>query len=554
MTMLLSSVILQPFFILFLIIAIPFGSAFDRRECYTKAQNLLSNHSLSPTSPFFFRDTFDSPPYNGIENMTLTLDGCVALCGPKQSWYTDVGPRLTVWLIPVLLLLANVEVGPLGKFNWLAILHLLGDPIDSIWSLLHKLDAWDRCSALAARCDDVCPSCQRVIASVFAGHEEVQGPRINLERYLESLLQQPIRATHFNEWRRAAVRLADSRTAALGRTAFALLLYVFQLICAFVPSVGGGSSSPPGGRIATSVLLSWLVPAILISNAVGSLPSRQTAYTILADLAAHTGDNTFHVMDQRSVFLPAFSFIARARSTGYFPAVGWSGAMYMYRPWKLRYITTTRHRHRHMLLLATLAAAPVLVGLIGGVLILWYQLPVGLNCRHVWLVGVGLLWIASAFMTLLTHNSGFVTGVYHWRFTLIKDACIAIPSLLAMFLSGVGVFNFCWCWSGPFQYVGKGRVPLPETVYLINAKSVYPMIVGVTLLLQIAMVMGVAVMWRRGLWLLRWGEKRRRAEWDRTLGLELYKCTCDGKGSWHSRQESELSLLNPGLRAISLGS
>ena len=234
--MLLSSMIFKPFFFFFLVIAIPFGSAFDRAECFTKAKNLLSNHSLSPTSPFFFRDTFDSPPYNGIENMTLTLDGCDALCGPKQTWYTDVGPRLTVWLIPVLVLLVNVEVGPMGRYNFLAILHLLGDPIDSIWSLLHKLDAWDRCSALAARCDDVCPSCQRVIA----GHEEVQGPRIKSERYFESLLQQPMRATHFNEWRRAAVRLADSRTAALGRTVFALLLYVFKLICSLVPAICGG--------------------------------------------------------------------------------------------------------------------------------------------------------------------------------------------------------------------------------------------------------------------------------------------------------------------------
>lgn len=553
MTMPVSPLTLELFFLFFFIIAIPFGSAFERDECFTKAQKLLSNHSLSPTSPFFFRDTFDSPPYNGIENMTLTLDGCDALCGPKQTWYTDVGPRLTVWLIPVLLLLANVEVGPLAKSNFLAILHLLGDPIDSIWSLLHKLDAWDRCSALAARCDDVCPSCQRVIASVFAGHEEVQGPRIQSERYFEALLQQPIRATHFNEWRRAAVRLADSRTAALGRTAFALLLYVFQLICAFVPAVGGGSPSPPGGRIATSVLLSWLAPAILIGNAIGSLPSRQTVYTILADLAANTGDQTFHVMDQRSVFLPTFSSLARARSTEYFPAVGWSGAMYMYRPWKLRYVTTARHRHLHTLLLATLAAAPVLVGLIGGVLILWYQLPVGPNCRHVWLIGVGLLWIASAFMTWMTHNSGFATGVYHWRLTLIKDACIAIPSLLAMFLSGVGVFNFCWCWSGPFQYPGKGRVPLPETVYWNNAKSVYPTIVGVALLLQLAMVAVVAVVWRRGLRLLRWGEKKRRVEWNRTLGLELYECRCGGgTKSWRSRRESELSLLNPGLRVVSL--
>lgn len=528
---------------LFFIVAVPLVSAFDRSGCRERALNLLSNQSLSSTSHFFFRDSFQSPPYNGPDNITLSRIGCNAICGPEQTWYKDIGPRLTVWLIPILLLLANVELSPVDKHNFLAILHLLGDPIDSNWSLLHKLDAWDRCSTLAARYDDICPSCQRVIASIFAAHEEVQGPRIKSERYFEALLEQRSQATHFNEWRRAAVRLADSRTTAFGRTVFAFLLYVFQLICAFVPEVGGGSFSPPGGRIATSVLLSWLVPAILIINAIGNLSSRRTAYDILADLAMDTRDDTLHVIEECSDFLPTFPSIARACSTEYCHALSWSGAIYTYRPWKLCYVTFTRHRHRYTLLLATLAAAPVLVGLVGGVLILWYQIPVGLNCRHIWLVSVAVLWIVSASITSMTHHYGLATGKYHWRFILIKDACVAVPSLAIMILSVIGLFNFCWCWSGPFQYSGIGRVPLTETIYFQNAKSVYPIIVGGTLLLQIIIVLAVAVLWRRGFQLLRWSEKTRRAERNRAINRGICECMCDGDGNkgWQPSQESELS-------------
>lgn len=536
-----------------LLVALPLGSAFDRDSCFSETQQLLSNHTLPSTSPYFFRDTFDSPPYNGVDNMTLTLDGCNALCGPKQTWYTDIGPRLTVWLIPVLLLVANVELSPLDKRNFLAVLHLLGDPIDSIWSLLHKLDAWDRCSVLAGRCSDVCPSCQLVIASIFAVHEEVQGPEIKSQRYFEALLQRRSLATHFNEWRHAAVRLADSRTNDLSRTLLALLLYVLQLVAAFVPEIGGAPSGPPGGRIATSVLLSWLVPAILLSNAIGNLPSRRTAYDILARLGADTGDDPFHVADQHSVFLPTFPSFARACSTEYFSALGWSGGIYTYRPWKLRYVTSSRHRHLRTLLLITLAAAPVVIGFVGGVLILWYQLPMGLNCRHVWLVGVTVLWYASAFITFVTHRRAFATGMYHWRFVLIKDACVAMPSFLIMFLSASGLFNFCWCWSGPFQYLGKGRVPLPEIVYLKNAKSIYPTIVGVTLLLEIAVVIMAAVVWRRGLRLLRWSEKTRRREWDRVMGREVCECVRGDDGSRQSSLASEMPLLKPGARVTVAG-
>ena len=541
--------------LLHLLVAIPLGSAFDRIGCHLKTLDMLSNHSLSPTSDFFFRDSPQSPPYNGPENVTLNFIGCKAICGPEQTWYFDIGPWLTVWLIPVLLLLANVEPSPVDKYNFLAILHLLGDPIDSIWSLLHKLDAWDRCSALAARCNDVCPACQRVIASIFAAHEEVQGPRIKSERYFEALLEQRSQAAHFHEWRRAAVRLADSRTASFGRTVFAFLLYIFQLICAFIPQVGGGSNSPPGGRIATSVLLSWLVPVILIINAVGNLTSRRAVHDILADLAEKTRDHAFKLTEERSEFLPAFPFLARAGSTEYFPALTWSGAIYTYRPWKLRYITSThQHHHRllHTLLLATLAAAPVLIGFVGGVLILWYQIPVGLNCRHIWLVGVSVLWIISAMITSITYTSRFATGKYHWRFILIKDACIAAPSLTMMILSEIGLFNFCWCWSGPFhQYsssFSRGRVPLLETVYFQNDKSVYPIIVGVALLLQLIMVLVVAVLWRRGFRLLRWREKTRRMEWDHAMKSrsrgqegsyeeERIKCNCGDDDVGHKDKD-----------------
>ena len=530
------------------LLASRFAHAFDRDACLSKTQELLSQNPALNDS-FFFRDTFGGPRYDGPDNMTLTLQGCEAICGP-WTWYTDIGPRLTIWLVPILILVANVELSPLDKRRFFALLHLLGDPIDSLWSLLHKLDAWDRCSTLAARCDNVCASCQRVIAAVFAGHEEIQGPRLVSEREFDMLLQQYGQAKHFSEWRRAAVRLADGRTDELGRTVLAFLLYVLQLIAAFVPEVGGASSSPPGGRIATGVLLAWLVPAIMFSNAIGNLPSRRTAYDVMADLAANTSDEGLDIPNRRSVLLPTFSSVARQSSASYFASLGWSGAIYTYRPWKLHYVTSTPHRHLHTLLLGFLATAPVLFGFIGGFLILWYQLPEGLNCRHVWLVGVTLLWFLSATLTWLTYRPGIATGRYHWWLTLVKDACVAIPSLLAMFLSGVGLFNFCWCWSGPFQYPNVGRVPLPEKVYQENAKSKYPTIVGVVLALELAIFVGSMLYWRRGLKLLRWSEATCREEWERAEGGKECKCICISGRPRLSSQVSEISLFKPGAIVV----
>ena len=489
-----------------LLVLLPIASAFDRDLCLQTALDSLSNQSLSPHSSYFFRDTPLSPSYNGPSNMTFTLAGCDAFCGPQQTWYTDIAPRLTVWLLPVLLLLANVELSPLDKRRFFALVHWLGDPIDSIWSLLHKLDAWDRCCALAEEneCADLCPRCQHVVAAVFAGFEEVQGPRIASEDEFKTLLpkDRDTLARNFVGWRRAAVRLADGRTDELSRTALAFLLYVFQLVAAFVPAIGGVPSSPPGGRIATSVLLSWLVPAIFLSNAVGNLTSCRTACNVVTDLTANTGgDAPFDVLQP------------------------WSGAIYAYRPWKLRRIRSSPKQHRRRtLFIGLLAAVPVLLGFFGGVLVLWYQLPTGLNCRHLWLFGVTMMWLMSALITCITHGPLFAAGVYHWHLTLIKDAVIAVSSLLIMFLSGVGLFNFCWCWSGPFQYSSTGRVPLTVTVYLENSKSVYPLIVGVTLLLEIGVFVIAAVVWRRGFSLLRMSDESRRKEWERVRSGEGCKC------------------------------
>lgn len=234
-------------------------------------------------------------------------------------------------MIPVLLLIVNVEVSPLGKRSFLEFLHLLGDPIDSFWSLLHKIDAWDRCYAHAEQYRPHCSSCRLIVATVFAGYEEVLGPRIISERNeFGALLDQCDSVNHFDEWRRAAVDLADSRTDDLIRTVLALVLYLYQLVGNFVPAVGGISSSPPGNRIATAVLLSCFVPAILLTNAVGNFGSRRTAHRVMTNFAIRTSGHPLHIPDRRSFFLPGFRLLARVSTSSYYEGLSWSGGVYMY--------------------------------------------------------------------------------------------------------------------------------------------------------------------------------------------------------------------------------
>lgn len=519
------------------------ATAFDRDVCLQSAQWMLGNGTLTPDSPFFYRDKPNSPPYIDASNMTLTLAGCNAICGPKQTWYLDVGPRLNAWVIPVLLLLINVEVSPFGKRNFLEFLHLLGDPIDSLWSLLHKIDAWDRCYAHAARYYQLCPSCRLIVATIFGGHEEVQGPRITSERNsLDALASQYRLVSHFDEWRRTAVHLAGSRTDELIRTVLALILYLYQLVSNFVPSVGGVPSSPPGSRIATGVLLSCFVPTIVLTNAVGAFASRRTAYDAIATLAIRTDGHAMQVARRRSFFLSGLPILAQESTSKYFDALAWSGGIYMYRPWKFRYITGTRSSSVHTILYGLLAATPVLIGFLGGSLLLWWQTPRGFNCRHIWLITVSLSWIASAIITQASYNLSFAMGKYHWRFILVKDACVALPSFLMFFLSTSGLFNSCWCWSGPWEYPGVGRVILPVTFYESNGTIMYPMTLSAALLLQLFVVVCIVFFWRQGFRLLRWNEKAFHEESDRVLsGIARCRCISDMQAKTSSSHDSGVS-------------
>lgn len=496
---------------------------FDRKECYSRTLAYIDGKSLAWDDEVFFRDDAGQPLFHA-ENLTLTLPGCMKLCGPKQGWYWDIGSRLSIWLIPILLLLSNVELSPLDKRRFTAIIHLLGDPIDSIWSLVDKIDAWGRCYRITERYDGMCDHCKRIVATVLAGFEEIEGPRIKSEPYFDNLLNKPRLVAQFHEWRKTAIELADSRTDEFYRTCLAILLYMFQLIASFVKEVGGGSGNTvPGGRIATGVFLSWLMATVLLSNTIGGFPSRRTCYDVISRFAVRTG-RPFYISHSESVLLPGFPSLASASSTDFFQSLGWSGAIYTFRPWKLQNVGSER-RWPTTVLIALLSVSPICIGMTGGFFILWFSLPIGLTCRHTWLLGIFFIWFVSAFITWITYSPKFATGKYHWHFILGKDCVVAASSITVLFLSACGLFNSCYCFSGSFYYRGGAHVPLNgDPFYELNNRTIYPLIVGVSICLQLLVFAVMAIIWRQGLKLLRWSDHARGAEWGRIMRYEVCDC------------------------------
>jgi hypothetical protein len=257
------------------------------------------------------------------------------------------------------------------------------------------------------------------------------------------------------------------------------------------------------------MFLTWIVPAILLSNAIGGFTSRRACFGLLEELIqkATKEDDAWLVLREVAPSLNQHRTVEH-----YLDTLAWSGGIYSYRPSKTIPFSSGGHDNspRRLLLLA---AMPIITSSIIASLIIWHTPPIGLGCRNIVIfVMTGLVFLSALF----THVTAmFLKGSRHWHIVLVKDAILAIPSIIILVLACVGLFNSCYCWSGIYSLKGWGaRIPLnPVLDFNAYAKTIYPGLVGVCLGLQILAFM--AIMWsgRRGLRLMRWSEKEKQAVW-----------------------------------------
>ncbi|KAF2027648.1 hypothetical protein EK21DRAFT_102357 [Setomelanomma holmii] len=356
---------------------------------------MLEDGTIASNDSIFYSDD-DGTVWSTPERPVLNLNGCNLQCGADFGWYVDIGPRLSTWLIPVFLLLSNMEVSPLDKRRYLMILHLLGDPIDSLWALLSKLEAWSRCYHKAAEVVGTTDLVRiRNVATVLGGFEELVGFRDDPAEIYTGLKAMSKPTGRFDLLvARTAWQLADSRTDERLRTLLATTLYIYQIVAAFIATVGGGNTSPPGGRIGIAMFMTWIIPSILLSNAIGGFASRRTCYSIMETFVR---DVTEGKDAWPTLRLISPTFRDSASVDNYFDNMAWSGAVYSYRPEKhIAFRSASRNRSPGLLL--CLAAAPIFTSSIIASVILWNTPPLGINCRNILVfVMTGLVLLSALF-------------------------------------------------------------------------------------------------------------------------------------------------------------
>ncbi|KAJ0426862.1 hypothetical protein BJY00DRAFT_306855 [Aspergillus carlsbadensis] len=540
-------------------------SAFQKSECNAYVQSSLTNGSLPSNSSIFHRSS-SGTPFSTPENIILTLPGCKSTCGSGTSFYDDVGPRLSTWLIPILLLIGNMHMARLGSEKYAALLHFLGDPIDTMWSLLTTAEVWSRAHSLAERTIPKAPGEQEAhykarlidVATIFAAIEEVEGGsagrapdhfHTTFSSILASRKQSISSDAFYHLVKETANELSDSRSAGLRRAGIAVFAYFYHVIAGFVDVIGGESSSPPGGRIGTSMFISWLIPAVLVSNALGGYASRRTALRILerfVKVVSGEGveDHRMFSAEKRSAFLsarigsgPGAGGSSRTTTTDFYAAQQWSGSIYCYRPRKILF--RGGKRDTHALTLFTLALLPVLISTVTSVTLIWVTPTIGFDCRSLMMVAIAILWLLSAGITFLTYTTRLADGVYHYRLTLIKDAVIGIPVLAVIVLSSCGIFNSCFCWSALFSRRGGAYVVLDDRDERgFNARTWYPGLVAACLGLQMVVFFLMMWMMRHGEVIFGRDEEQKQEDWLETHVRRGHMGSLAGQGR-KGRQEHE---------------
>ena len=462
----------------------------NRQSCITKVNDLFRSNDSSLNLAWIISLTEPN-------NLKLTVEGCEAICDSKMGFYQDSAPRLITWLLPVILLIGNMQFAPIGKERFFMVLHLLGDPIHSVWSLLAKLEDWYRYFSYirGQYHQKLSPQQEYRIKSsvmVLAVAEELSMPFDIENRFFSSSSNEGFDHILLE----TARALGESRKSELLRAILAISWYIFEVVAAFVPAVGQ-SASPSGGRIAPAMLLSWLLPVVLLSNAIGGFSSLGNCEFFILRFLARIGKSRHDISICEE---PRSRFFKKNESEPHSSSLAWSGAIYSYRLGK-RPSGTPRQR----LLLALCSVLPVTLAF-GLAFAALETAPTYFSCRSVLVVVIFASWILSAIITWITSFQSSITGRYLWYFILIKDSFIAVPALTLIIMTSCGLFNSCYCWSGALV-LGRSKASValdPVSAFNRNDEVVYPAMVAIGLSLQISVFLLILWARRRCFGLMAW--------------------------------------------------
>jgi hypothetical protein len=442
----------------------------------------------------------------------LTYDGCRQLVAEGNNWkpfaLADVRYRFQLWKTPLILLIAHMHLPPLGwRASIFVILHLIGDPLDTIWSLSHKISlCHSRAEKWSGNKD------WKAMATVVISYEEwgkgdkVEAALLQAFRagnpWVEDVANRPLADDQQERLRdacrNAAQSLSADRSTSSVPVAVSIAIFFGAIWIAFdkhSPSSSNDSScqlfSDNEGitpyYIAHTALYISVLPAVLLSAVIGVSQDRDSIPHILNQLQKDTEDTEDHMQ-------PTGCFEHWKRIT--------SGGIYSWQPGKWQSLRSGDGdgcwRSR---LLALLSFTSIVSGCLIAIYMAYTALPRGFGCREIAIISTFVLWILSAAFDFYAEN--FYKPHIRYARVFLKDLLCSTAIVVYNVFVYLGIYNRCSCWTkfgrGPLIC---GQRPEVKRELAIRMKNEWPRAIASLVALQILLVLVTCAVSYKGVILL----------------------------------------------------
>jgi len=384
------------------------------------------------------------------------------------------------------MLVGNFQFPPLGPLNSFYIaIHLLGDPIHTVYSLLVKLEVSRRIHANWVNSPPPVREGElyedekerrralRDIATVNMLFDEWNYNAIGVYPQMRRLfdrLEGKKRTNFIAACREAAHRLSDSRVNDSLRTWLAVGGYIVSVIAAYMKTVESGMPSRRAHTLAFSILYSWLIPAVVVSANVGGFAKTRAGRRVIREIKDELQDDwtiadPADVTYLSTVSLPLSDGPVLKDTTGLEESFSFFGSYSFRHNMSLKFPSPsaleTRRAHtwnRPNWFLLLLSCIPVLTATFNAVLLSWMHPPNGLGCRSLTEITFCISWLLSALFTKLTGK--LFSGKYYFRVVIVKDLILAVIQVGFRLAALVGYYNSCLCWSNYFSLTRRGAAYL----------------------------------------------------------------------------------------------
>jgi len=431
---------------------------------------------------YFDRDSLGEKIPDG--RVRTLLSQCYAMCGLGYTPYPygDILKRIALWLVPVFMLVGNFQFPPLGPLNSFCIaVHLFGDPIHTVYSLLVKLEVSRRIHARWVNSPPPVGEGElyedekerrrtfRDIATVNVLFDEWNYGAVGVYPQMRRLfdrLEGEKRANFIAACREAANRLSDSRVNDSLRTWLAVGGYIVAVVSAFTKTLESGATNRTAHTIAFAILYSWLIPAVVMSASVGGFASTRVGRRVIREIKDELRDD-WTIADPADVIYPSAIRIPLSKGLIHRDFTDLEDSFNFFGSYSFRHNTSlkfpilgtleTRRTHswnRPNWLLLLLSCAPLIIAITNALFLSWMHPPNGLGCRSLTEIIFSATWFLSALLTKLT--SKLFSGKYYFRVVVVKDLILATMQVGFLVAAFVGYYNSCLCWSNYFSFTRRG--------------------------------------------------------------------------------------------------